>query len=776
MNEAETRAEHIDPALRAAGWGVVEGSRIHREYEITKGRLEGGQARRAKALLADYVLVYRNTKLAVLEAKAWGGQITDGLAQAKNYADKLAIRFAYASNGQGIYGADMTAGTEGELACYPGPEELWNLTFAQENAWRNHFARVPFEDKGGYFQGRYYQDIAVERVLEAIAANRTRILLTLATGTGKTFIAFQIAWKLFQSRWNLSGEPSRRPRILFLADRNILANQAYNAFSAFPEDALVRIDPADIRKKGKVPKNGSLFFTIFQTFMTGRTADGADAPYFGEYPADFFDFIVIDECHRGGADDEGNWRGILEYFSPAVQLGLTATPKRRDNVDTYAYFGEPVYIYSLRDGINDGYLTPFKVKQIATTLDDYVYTPDDVVVEGEIEPGRRYVESDFNRKIQIMERERHRVRMLLDQINQKEKTLVFCASQEHALAVRDLINQLTTSKDPNYCQRVTAQDGALGEQHLRDFQNNDNTIPTILTTSQKLSTGVDARNIRNIALMRPVNSMIEFKQIIGRGTRLYDGKDYFTIYDFVRAHQHFNDPEWDGEPMDPEPRPEPRPAPPEQPEAPAEPNPRPQKIIVKLADGKARAIQHMMSTSFWHPDGTPMSAAQFMELLFGKLPEFFKSEDELRALWSVPETRAKLLEGLAEKGFPRTQLVEMQKLINAENSDLFDVLTFVAYANAPVSRQVRAQHAKVAISANFNEKQQAFLNFVLSQYIQVGVEELDRDKLPPLLKLKYSAISDAISDLGRPEEIGNAFTGFQRYLYDEPPISRPPGT
>ena len=552
MNEAETRAEHIDPALKAAGWGVVEGSRIRREYPITLGRIEG-HGKRGKALTADYVLEYRNTKLAVVEAKAFEKPLTEGVAQAKDYAGKLAVRFAYSTNGQGIYGIDMESGVEGEQSQYPTPDALWNVTFATQNAWRDRFASVPFEDRGGYFQGRYYQDIAIERVLEAITDNKQRILLTLATGTGKTFIAFQIAWKLFHSRWNLTdwrkdGEPTRRPRILFLADRNILADQAYNAFSAFPEDALVRIAPDEIKKKGKVPKNGSLFFTIFQTFMSGA----GDTPYFGEYPPDFFDFIVIDECHRGGANDESNWRSIMDYFTPAVQLGLTATPKRKDNVDTYAYFGEPVYIYSLKDGINDGYLTPFRVKQISTTLDEYIYTSDDRVMEGEVEFGKRYEETDFNKIIEIKEREKKRVELFMSMIDQREKTLVFCATQEHALAVRDLINQIKTSTEPNYCQRVTANDGALGEQHLRDFQDNEKSIPTILTTSQKLSTGVDARNIRNIVLMRPVNSMIEFKQIIGRGTRLYDGKDYFTIYDFVKAHHHFSDPEWDGEPIEPE--------------------------------------------------------------------------------------------------------------------------------------------------------------------------------------------------------------------------------
>jgi superfamily II DNA or RNA helicase/predicted GIY-YIG superfamily endonuclease len=918
MNEAETRAEHIDPALKAAGWGVVEGSRIRRENPISPGRIEG-HGKRGKPLTADYVLEYRNTKLAVNEAKAWDEALTEGVAQAKNYAGKLAVRYTYATNGQGIYAIDMQTGQEGEVSHYPTPDELWAMTFAKVDAWRDRFAAVPFEDKGGSHPSRYYQDIAVDRVMQAIAENRLRILLTLATGTGKTFIAFQIAWKLFHSRWNLSREPSRRPRILFLADRNILADQAYNAFSAFPEDAMVRIAPEDIRKKGKVPKNGSLFFTIFQTFMasagsatgsgasshtdsqlgaethfeevteikdaygymyilgcadesfyTGSTINlrerldqhksgkGAEHTnrhlpvkllyyesferideafarekqvqgwsrakkialikgdsyqlrrlssstkvpesgptpepvegYFGEYPPDFFDFIVIDECPRGGANDESNWRGIMDYFAPAVQLGLTATPKRKDNVDTYAYFGDPVYIYSLKEGINDGFLTPFKVKQIQTTLDYYVYTSDDTVMEGEVEAGKLYDEPDFNRTIEIREREKKRVEIFMSQINQNEKTLVFCASQAHALVVRDLINQLKTSKDPNYCQRVTANDGALGEQHLRDFQDNEKTIPTILTTSQKLSTGVDARNIRNIVLMRPVNNMIEFKQIIGRGTRLFDDKDYFTIYDFVKAHLNFLDPEWDGEPVEEEPCPKCGERPcvcevkPSQPcpvcgkspyECPKEPCPicgmlrcicsKKRKVKVKLADGKERNIQHMMATTFWHPDGTPMSAQQFMEMLFGKLPDFFQSEAELRQLWSAPDTRAKLLQGLADKGFGHDQLAEMQKIIDAEKSDLFDVLAHVAYAMPPLTREVRAANAKVYINTRFNAKQQVFLDFVLSHYVSVGVEELDQEKLTPLLRLKYhDFIADAVADLGKPEAIGIVFTGFQKYLY-----------
>jgi type I restriction enzyme R subunit len=284
---------------------------------------------------------------------------------------------------------------------------------------------------------------------------------------------------------------------------------------------------------------------------------------------------------------------------------------------------------------------------------------------------------------------------------------------------------------------------------------------------------VDARNIRNIVLMRPINTMIEFKQIIGRGTRLYDGKDYFTIYDFVKAHLHFSDPEWDGEPLEPEPRtsgsprkPQPPTEPP--PGEPTDPEPVHKRVKVKLADGKERTIRHMVATTFWHTDGTPISAQQFMEMLFGRLPEFFRNEEELRTLWSDPETRAKLLAGLAEKGFGRDQLAEMQRIIDAEKSDLFDVLAYVAYALAPVTREERAGQAKVAISTRFNGKQQAFLDFVLAHYVGVGVDELNQEKLTPLLRLKYSnSIADAIADLGKPEDISKVFAGFQKYLYEK---------
>ena len=786
MNEAETRAELIDPALREAGWGVVEGSRVRREFKITLGRLQGAAGRRNAPDIADYILEYKGRMVAVVEAKKASEPLTLGLGQAKKYADKLKLRHAFSTNGKGIYQVDMLSGREGNVAAWPTPDELWALTTGRAplargtNAgfepggpsggtsvdWQQRFGAIPFEDKSGSWQPRYYQDLAIQRGLDAIAQGKDRILLTLATGTGKTAIAFQIAWKLFHARWNSRRDGERSPRILFLADRNILADQAFNAFSAFPEDALVRIDPGSIRKKGKVPTNGSIFFTIFQTFMSGP----GDTPYFGDYPADFFDFIIIDECHRGGANDESTWRAILDYFKPAVQLGLTATPKRDQNVDTYRYFGEPVYVYSLKEGINDGFLTPFKVRQISTTLDEYTFTGEDEVLEGDAEVGRTYTEAELNRVIAIKEREEYRVKLFMGMIDQQQKTLVFCATQEHALAVRDLVNQYKTSTDPNYCHRVTADDGKVGEQHLRDFQDNERSSPLVLTTSQKLSTGVDARNVRNIVLLRPVNSMIEFKQIVGRGTRLYDGKDYFTIYDFVKAHMHFRDPEWDGEPLEPEPRirgegaPFPEPGP-EEPIAdpPGEEEPR-RMIRIKLADGKERRIQHMAQTTFWNADGVPVSAEEFIRLLFGELPTLFRSEDELRALWSRPDTRAKLLGELAEKGFPQEQLRELQRIIDAEQCDLYDVLAYIAYDKGMKDRKERADAAR-ALLTSYNDKQRAFLDFVLDQYVQDGVQELNEEKLPPLLVLKYRSIPDAVKEMGDIATIRESFTGFQRWLY-----------
>ena len=786
MNESQTRLDKIDPKLRAAGWSNVEQSRILTEFRITNGRIS--RSSKPKPLKADYVLVYKGVKLAVVEAKSDEKDVAEGVAQAKQYASMLDIRYAYATNGDRIYAIDMAQGKEGEVTDYPSPEQLWAWTFGETNEWRDRFYEQPLFSNGTK-QARYYQEIAINKALEAIARGQNRILLTLATGTGKTFIAFQICYKLFQSRWNVR-KTGNRPRILFLADRNILADQAFNGFFGFQQDALVRITPKDVRKDGKVPTNGSIFFSIFQTFMT----DDGKQYTFGQYPKDFFDLVIIDECHRGGANDESSWREIMNYFSSAVQIGLTATPRRDVNADTYRYFGEPVYQYSLKQGIADGFLTPFRHCKMQGTIDDYIYSPEDEVISGEVEEGKVYTEEDFYRgNITIKARDMSRVREFMKYIGDNEKTLVFCATQSHAAQIRDMINQVHGG-NPHYAVRVTANDGALGEQYLKEFQDNEKTIPTVLTTSQKLSTGVDALNIRNIVLLRPIRSMIEFKQIIGRGTRLFEGKYYFTIYDFVKAYENFQDPTWDGEPVCPhcgntpytcgEPE---EPGDEEIPEGDSKvkdrkPEPgkqgkpcekcgqypcvceKPEKLEIRLSDGRTRRIRYIKSDMFWDADGKPISAEDFLKGMFGELPHFFADIHELQEKWATPSTRDALLSQLDEAGYGKEVLKQIRTLIDAEGSDLLDVLEYIAYNIEPMERSERVKKTTDFV-ASLTSEQQEFVDYIINLYLKEGVEELGMDKLPTIVQMKYGSIPDGMSRLGGVNIAKNTFVNFQKSLY-----------
>ena len=770
MNESDTRLHKIDPQLKAAGWGVLDGSRITTEYTFTKGKIS--QTQKGKPKRADYVLVYKGVKLAIVEAKSDELSYAEGVDQAKQYADMLSIRFTYATNGNQIWEMDRKTMEEHFIAAYPSPEELWARTYGDVDEWRDKFNAQPYYDNG-VKQPRYYQETAVRKVLEGIAKGEKRILLTLATGTGKTFIAFQIAYKLFETRWNLR-KTNTRPKILFLADRNVLANQAKNDFGGFKDDAMVRIKPGSVAKNGKVPTNGSVFFTIFQTFMCGPD----DSPYFGQYPKDFFDLIIIDECHRGGAKDESNWRGILEYFEPAVQLGLTATPRVDQNVNTYTYFTYHAYEYSLKQGIEDGFLTPFRHINMQSNIDDYIYSPEDEIVSGMVQQGKVYTEEDFYKgNIKIRQRDEARVREFLAGIGETEKTLVFCATQAHAAEVRDMIN--AERKKKGYCQRVTANDGEAGEEYLSDFQDNEKTIPTVLTTSEKLSTGVDARNVRHIVLMRPVNSMIEFKQIIGRGTRIYDGKFYFTIWDFVHAYEKYSQPDWDGEPVCPKcgnnpctcvvkPRghrddvaptwtahediPEP---------TPDDPN---EKLEIVLPDHRVRRIKFINNIMFWGADGKPVSAQKFIEEMFGRLPDFFQSSEDLHKIWADPETREALLDKMNEAGYGKDILSDIRKLIDAENCDLLDVLEYIAYATTPIERKERAQRL-TGYTDNLSDAQKMFIEYMLNAYIQSGIDELRMDKLKTLLELKFGSVGEGITALGGVPNARQTFKDFQYHLY-----------
>ncbi|MDA9747620.1 DEAD/DEAH box helicase family protein [bacterium] len=764
-NEADTRADLIDPQLVAAGWGsnVNPETEIKREFLISPGQVSPGNNNKTRSV-ADYILIYKNRKLAVIEAKKEELDVSEGVGQAKDYAKKLNLKSAFAANGREIYQISMDTGQEGQVDSFPTPDELWSKIFKQKNEWIESFNNIPFEFSDPRHTIRFYQEIAVNNVMQAIAEDKKRILLTLATGTGKTFIAAQIAWKLFETKWNLQKDKKRSPRILFLVDRNILADQALLAFSSFSNDALTRIDPSDIRKRGGVPKNATIFFTIYQTFMSGKN----DQPWFKEYSKDFFDFVIVDECHRGGGNDESAWREILDYFEPAPQLGLTATPKRDDNTDTYEYFGTPVYEYSLKEGIDDGFLTPFKVQSIQTTIDEYTFTGEDTVIEGDPEQGSYYGEDAFNNIIVIKEREKKRVQELIKVINKDDKTIVFCANQKHAALIRDLINQESKNTSPDYCVRVTANDGKIGDTHLKRFQDNEKLLPTILTTSRKLSTGVDARNVRNIVLMRPIKNMIEFKQIIGRGTRLFEGKNYFTIIDFVKAYLKFNDPEWDGPPQEPVTggtmgggKVSPEIPPPDD-----EPPKRPKKIKIKLADGKEREIDSM-SSMLLYLNGKVVSPEEFIKQTFDilKLPTFFNDEKELIKIWSNPITRSELLSALTKEGCKTDDLIKIQELINAKDCDLFDVLKYISFAKAPKTRRNRVSESESKIYEFLNHNEKEFISFILQNYIKVGVGELDISNLPIIVQSKYSTITDAESRIGSIEEIKKLFIGFQKHLY-----------
>ena len=819
MNESDTRLKKIDPALKAAGWGVVEGSDIfteQRAYIVSPGRIVTKAKRNPDKI--DYLLTYKGVKIGIVEAKKDELDVSAGVEQAKKYATAMNIRYTYSTNGDKIWAIDMQAKpgdfTEGLIDRFPTPDELWAMTFPDKNDWRDKFNLEPFNRDGGKMP-RYYQENAVNAVLEAVSKKIDRILLTLATGTGKTYIAFQICWKLMQTRWN-NLQNGKLPRILFLADRNILADQAYNAFGAFDQNALARITPKEIRKNGgKVPMGQSIYFTIFQTMLCGSDGEETSEPgtepekieYYKQYPQDFFDFIIIDECHRGGANDESEWRKLMEYFQPAYQLGLTATPRRTINGDTYKYFGEPVYQYSLKQGIEDGYLTPYRVKSCTNQIiDEYVYNEEDKIIRGEefLDKEKTYDESDFyHGKIKIRERDELRVEEFLDSANPDEKAIVFCATQNHAMQVRDMINSYA-KRGTNYCVRVTADDGSEGEEQLRKFQDNEKTIPTILTTSQKLSTGVDAQNVRNIVLMRPVPNMIEFKQIIGRGTRLFDDKYYFTIYDFVGAHKKFYDEEWDN----------PNPVCPICEKYPCEcathpkcpvcgkwpceckkpprfcpicgqspcicpPKPCPicgnlpctcPKDVIEIEIGKGRKATIKEGFN-WEErimfDGKLITLKEFVNVLVDNetLPKFFKDDEDLRTQWQNPDTRKALLEKMEHDGFSLDKLLKVQEMLNYEKCDLLDVLEYLAYQSTPIEREQRVAIARSEITADLNEPQSDFVNFVLNQYIEQGYTELSMENLPELIKLKYGTINDAKAELGSLGEINKIFVGFQKGLY-----------
>ncbi|MEW4925759.1 EcoAI/FtnUII family type I restriction enzme subunit R [Algibacter sp. 2305UL17-15] len=758
ISESDTRANFIDPKLVESQWEPIN---IVREYYFTDGRKLLGN-KRGKRLFLDYLLKYNNTNLALVEAKKLGDHPTKGLQQAIEYAEKLKINFVYATNGKRIYELDRRSGKGDYIDHFPTPKELYNRLFGAKNTLKEQLHNIPFLLTGN-FGPRYYQEIAVNKVMESIADGQNRILLTLATGTGKTFISFQIVHKLLKAKWNLDGN-DRRPRVLFLADRNVLADQAINTFNPYEKD-VVKIDGEEVRKRnGVVPTNAYIFFAIYQAIAERENIGG----FYKEYPSDFFDVIVIDECHRGSANEEGSWRAILDHFSPAIHLGLTATPKREDNIDTYKYFGQPIYEYSLKDGIQDGFLTPYKVKRVTTNIDEYIHTNDSEIIQGEITKDR-YELKDFNKSITINQRTELVAQTILNHIGEMDKTIVFCSNQDHALDLRDFINKHKTVADTNYCVRITSDEGRHGRELLEMFQDNDKDIPVILTSSKMLTTGVDARNVRNIVLTAPIGSMVEFKQIIGRGTRVFDGKDFFTIIDFVGATNLFYDAAWDGEPEEAvgegssgSPKPKPRPV-----KEPGEPYERKEKLIISLSNGRQLRVTDV-DTRYIDENEKPLTAREFLEKLIGELPAIYKDENHLRHTWSNPDTRADLLKQLGQLGFDNEQLNDLRNMIATPDCDIIDVLSHISFSSELMTRKQRVEFVKgnpqfFEIYKNLEARE--FLEFILKHYEDYGIEELQRDKLGDLVKLKLGTPKDAKTAFGDMNTLLGAYYKLQENIY-----------
>ncbi|MBF0340276.1 MAG: DEAD/DEAH box helicase family protein [Magnetococcales bacterium] len=770
ITEADTCREFVTPQLVDAGWSVSPHS-IGEQRIFTNGRIivTGGQVRRGKQKRADYLLYYRRDfPLAVVESKEISLPVETGVQQAREYAEILGLKFAYATNGHRIIEIDYITGTEREVERYATPAELFaRLTIAAQLPEKStaHLLE-PFNLLSGKVP-RYYQQIAIHRVIEAILRGQPRILATLATGTGKTCVAFQICWKLWNSRWNRTGE-HRRPKILFLADRNILVDDPMAKMFLPFGDARHKISSSD------TSQGREMYFGIYQALTT------ANEEVFRHYRPNFFDLIIIDECHRGSSRDESSWRAVLDYFQPAIQFGMTATPLREESRDTYDYFGNPVYTYSLRQGIEDGFLAPYRVHRVITSVDAAGWRPsrDELDRYGRAVPDDEYQTKDFERVVALRTRTRAMARHLSDFLKGTDrfaKTLVFCVDQEHAAEMRQElinINSDLVRQYPDYVCRVTADEGAIGLTHLAHFQDVDKPTPVILTTSQLLTTGVDVEMVKNVVLARVVGSRSEFKQIIGRGTRLKVdyGKEYFNIIDFTgTATRHFADPDFDGEPVlieevtvdkageqvsvtmtEPEIAPETPSAEDEIPEEQTglgngllieDPPAEPRKFYID--GGEVEVIGHLVYDL--DTDGKKLQVVRYTEYSGRAVRTLYPTRHALQSAWANPDTRVAVLRELTERGI---SFAELAASSDQPDADPFDLLCHLAW-NAPLlTRRQRAEHARLAtqdLFSQYGDTAREVLSLLLDKYIERGI-------------IQFNALSDLMKvqpfdRFGSPSEI-----------------------
>ncbi|MCD4856129.1 EcoAI/FtnUII family type I restriction enzme subunit R [Campylobacter coli] len=762
-SEDDTRVKLIDTKLYASSW---KEENIIRNYYFTDGRKLIGN-KRAERKFADYLLKFQNNNLAIIEAKKQNKDALDGLSQGIEYAKTLNVPFVYSTNGDKIYEYDLRVSRGEYIENFPSPNELFQRVYGNLKEWQYKLLTqrelyIPQKTL------RYYQKIAVDKVIEALINGKDRILLTLATGTGKTTIAFALCYRLLEARWNKENK-DQKPKILFLCDRVSLRDQALGEFNAVESDCKV-ISAEEIRKNdGKIITNANVFFGIYQSLAANskdqeNTQEEQESKFYLQYPKDFFDLIIIDECHRGGANEEGNWACVLEHFSSATHLGLTATPKKSDNVDTYRYFGESAYEYSLKEGIEDGFLTPYKVKRITTTLSEgYVYNPDDLI-EGELEKGF-YKMSEFERNIHLPQYNDFLAKEILKLIDPMDKTIIFCANQAHASDIKRAIDKFKSVKRDDYCVRVTSDEGKIGLEYLKQFQDNDKSYPVILTSSKMLTTGVDARNVRNIVLLANIGSIIEFKQIIGRGTRVYEGKDFFTILDFVGATKLFYDPKWDGEKIEElKEQDEKEKITKEHIKQTKEESKEKKSVTIHLKGTKLKVLD--ITTTYVGAQGKPLSTKEFLEFLIGKLGEYYDDEAKLREIWSDQKNRERFLKALANDGVDEDALKDLREIFQ-KDCDIYDVLAHLSFNAEIKTRQERVLQVENGEFLRRFQKEKAikFIEFLLNRYQEYGIKDFD-DGLKPLIELSsLGNVRELADEFGGLEILKQSFDDLQREIY-----------
>jgi type I restriction enzyme R subunit len=782
ITEADTCRKYVLPKLYEAGWSDDQ---ISEQKTFTDGRIIviGKKVGRRKPRRADYILrMSRNFPIAVIEAKAAYKKPGDGLQQAKEYAEMLNVKFAYSTNGHGIIEHDYITGSERELNEFPSPDEMWGRLKENEGINEDVAEKLlqPYFNLPGK-QPRYYQEIAINRAIKAVLQGKKRILLTLATGTGKTLIAFQIIWKLWNTRWNRTGE-YRKPKVLYLADRNILIDDPKDKTFAVLADARWKI-------QRRVVKSRDVYFATYQAIAKDEKRPGL----YKKYPPDFFDLIVVDECHRGSARDDSNWRDILQYFEPAVQIGMTATPLREDNRDTYKYFGNPIYTYSLKQGIEDGFLAPYRVHRVVTSVDAAGWRP----YEGQLDrygreiPDGEYSTKDFERILSIKARTEAVARHLTDYLNNTDrfaKTIVFCVDQEHAEQMRMALNNLNADlakEYPDYVVRVVSEEGKVGRGHLEKFMDVETETPVITTTSKLLTTGVDIPMCKNIVIFRIVNSMTEFKQIIGRGTRVRDdyGKLYFSILDYTgSATKQFADPEFDGEPaqiteeeideegqttkvtqdetvmVDVE-------IEDEEPTTPDLPDDSEGERKKYYVDGVPVEIVADVAYEL-DQDGKRLRVVKYTDYTRNQVRSMYTSAAELKSRWTDSEQRKMVIQMLQERGIYFEHLAEVTKQYE---SDPFDLLCHVAF-NAPLrTRRERAEMVrknKLDFFDRYGNVAKKILNEILDKYIEFGIAQLDDMnilKVPPLSE--HGNVMEIAQTFGGATKLRDALSELQNLIY-----------